>query len=149
MGMESKECTRCKDIKPLSGFNKNKSKKDGHHNLCRVCSNANSKKYYKSNKDEHIRKVRIITTKTRKDNQKRLFEYYANHPCVDCGNDNPIVLELDHRDGVDKFKNVSRLIGNAYSWSTILKEIDKCDVRCANCHRIRTAKQLGWYKGLI
>lgn len=144
-----KQCTRCNQIKPISEFNKNKTKKDGHHNLCRVCSNINSKTYYNKNKEEHIKKVRIITAKTRKENQKKLFEYYSTHPCIDCGNQNPIVLELDHRDGVDKFKNISKLIANAYSWDRIEEEILKCDVRCANCHRIRTAKQLDWYKGLL
>ena len=50
-----KECTRCKHVKPISEFNKNKSKKDGHNNLCRLCSNVNSKHYYDENKDEHIK----------------------------------------------------------------------------------------------
>jgi hypothetical protein len=40
---------------------------------------------------------------------------------------------------------VSALVNGKYSWSKILEEIEKCDVRCANCHRRRTAKQLGWY----
>ena len=77
----------------------------------------------------------------------KIFDYYKTHQCIDCGENNPIVLEFDHRDGVEKIDNISRLIDR--SWDTIKKEIDKCDVRCANCHRIRTAKQQGWYKGII
>ena len=37
------------------------------------------------------------------------------------------------------------MIGCGQSKEAILEEIAKCDLICANCHRIRTAKQLGWY----
>lgn len=144
-----KVCTKCKIEKELSDFNKNKSKKDGYNNICRVCSNANSKKYYQENKEEHIKTVRLISDNNLKNNRRLLFEYYQDNPCIDCGEDNPVVLECDHRDDEEKFKNVSKLVSGGYSWKVIEKEINKCDVRCANCHRIRTAEQLGWYKGLI
>ena len=38
------------------------------------------------------------------------------------------------------------MIHDGYSWSNILKEIDKCECRCANCHRIKTAIEQDWYK---
>jgi hypothetical protein len=68
---------------------------------------------------------------------------------VDCSETNLIVLEFDHNDGVDKVKGVGYMVGNGYSWAAILKEMTKCEVRCANCHRIRTAEQFGWYKDLL
>jgi hypothetical protein len=37
---------------------------------------------------------------------------------------------------------------NRGSWKDLLNEIAKCDVRCANCHRIRTAQQNRWAKGI-
>ena len=73
----------------------------------------------------------------RKENKKLIQEYLSTHPCVDCGNPNPIVLEFDHVRG-KKHKAVSVMVIESFSWVTILKEIAKCEVRCANCHRIVT-----------
>lgn len=75
-------------------------------------------------------------------NRERVTEYLRTHPCVDCGESDTLVLDFDHRDRSIKYKNISQLIGN--SWTTIETEIAKCDVRCANDHRRRTAKQLGY-----
>jgi hypothetical protein len=144
-----KKCTSCKIEKELTEFNKNKSRKDGLNNICRVCSNARSKKYYNENKEHHKKVTLKRKNKLIKENQQKLINYYLDNPCVDCGNDNPLVLECDHRDGVEKVAGVGKLIQNACTWETIEKEINKCDVRCSNCHRIRTAEQQGWYKGLI
>lgn len=144
-----KICTKCKEGKPFDEFNKNKSRKDGYNNICRICSNTHSKDHYQLNKETHKKAVKERNNKVLEENRRLLFEFYKQNPCIDCGENNPIVLECDHRYGEVKVNTVSYLVGNAYSWSTIQTEIDKCDVRCANCHRIKTAKQLGWYKGLI
>lgn len=144
-----KICTKCKEKKELGEFNKNKSRKDGYNNICRVCSNAHSKERYQLNKESHKKVVKERNNRIMEENRRLLFEFYKQNPCIDCGNSNPVVLECDHRKDDVKFKNVSYLVSNAYSWETIQKEIDKCDVRCSNCHRIKTAEQLGWYKGLL
>jgi hypothetical protein len=68
------------------------------------------------------------------------------HPCVDCGESDPLVLEFDHRE--DKRAQIVDLMRNHAQWSDVLKEIEKCDVRCANCHRRRTAKVRGHYREL-
>lgn len=41
--------------------------------------------------------------------------------------------------------NVSLMVADGYSWENILKEIEKCQVLCANCHRIKTARDYKWY----
>jgi hypothetical protein len=57
--------------------------------------------------------------------------------CKDCGyNDHAVALQFDHLR--DKRANVSNMIRSDYSWDQIKKEIDKCEVVCANCHAIRT-----------
>lgn len=143
-----KKCTICKEEKELCEFNKRSVNKDGYQNICRECSNERSRKYYENNREKHIETITKRGKKTLKENRQKVYDYYKTHSCVDCGESNPVVLEFDHRDGVDKKGSISSLIGNGCSWNTIKEEIDKCDVRCANCHRIRTAEQLGWYVDL-
>ena len=58
--------------------------------------------------------------------------------CVDCGyNAHAVALQFDHING-NKKDSVSNLIRSDYAWKTILEEINKCEVVCANCHAIRT-----------
>jgi hypothetical protein len=77
--------------------------------------------------------------------RKIVFDYLREHPCVDCGEVDIAVLEFDHRDRATKELPVAALIVQGYKLERVMAEIEKCDVRCANCHRRRTAKQLGWY----
>jgi hypothetical protein len=67
-----------------------------------------------------------------------LIEFFRTRPCVDCGESDPLVLEFDHRS--DKIFNISKGIRD-HSWASVLDEIAKCDVVCANCHRRRTARR--------
>ncbi|HUQ34490.1 MAG TPA: hypothetical protein VM095_20380 [Pyrinomonadaceae bacterium] len=71
---------------------------------------------------------------------EKIYEYLEGHPCVDCGESDPIVLEFDHVRGKKSYA-VSSLGWRLVSWDSVMKEIAKCDVRCANCHRRRTAEQ--------
>jgi hypothetical protein len=60
--------------------------------------------------------------------------------CADCGyRQDPCALDFDHRDPNLKVSLVPGLIN--LDWGTVLEEISKCDIRCANCHRIRTFRQ--------
>lgn len=60
-------------------------------------------------------------------------------PCFDCGNKFPaIVMDYDHLPHFQKNKCVSVLIAERRSMKLILDEIAKCDLVCANCHRLRT-----------
>jgi hypothetical protein len=71
------------------------------------------------------------------ENRARLNEYKATHPCVDCGEADPIVLEFDHVAGKKRME-LSRMLTHGCSWETIMSEIAKCVMRCANCHRRKT-----------
>ena len=68
------------------------------------------------------------------------------HPCVDCGETDPVVLEFDHLR--DK-RFAIRLSAHGRNWQTILDEIEKCEVVCANCHRRRTARRRGALRAIL
>lgn len=62
--------------------------------------------------------------------------------CIDCGyNAHPRALQFDHRPGVEKRGIIPHFVSSGTSMATLLTEIDKCDVRCANCHAVKTAER--------
>jgi hypothetical protein len=65
--------------------------------------------------------------------------------CVDCGESDPCVLDFDLTRG-EKEGNISSMVGNGMNWQRIANEIAKCEIRCANCHRRKTARQCGWWQ---
>lgn len=87
-------------------------------------------------------KIALASWKRREKNRKWVYEYLLEHPCVDCGEENPVVLEFDHR--ADKFKKVSNHVQDS-SLTALKREVEKCDVRCSNCHKIVTAIDFNWY----
>lgn len=144
--MTTKPCSICKKIKLLSEYNKNCKKKDGLQDTCKDCNKERSAAYYKRNTESHkqITKDQKIAQRAR--NTQYLWDYLLKHPCLDCGETDPIVLEFDHVK--DKIGAVGRLAADGCAISTLESEIKKCEIRCANCHRRKTAKQLGWYKNI-
>ena len=144
--MNTKHCGTCDETKSTTEFNKNKGKKDGLNTICRKCSNARSRKYYNENTAEHKKAVYETNIRHRNRNKQWAYEYLLEHPCVDCGEEDPIVMEFDHLPGYDKKYEVSGMIIKGYAIETIKKEIDKCDVVCANCHKRRTSKRGNWYR---
>lgn len=111
---------------------------------CKPCDAEYHREWYKGNKALQVSRVKIRNTRVIKENQIKVLEYFEHHPCVDCKESDPVVLEFDHLG--DKRMAVSLMIGRGHSWATIMAEIDKCEVRCANCHRRRTAKQRKYYR---
>jgi hypothetical protein len=75
----------------------------------------------------------------------KVISYLQTHPCVDCGETDVVVLEFDHVRGC-KERTISSMLVQGYSFAKILEEIAKCDVRCANCHRRKTALAGKWLR---
>jgi len=87
----------------------------------------------------------IAQKKHRMKVRAKLYDLLSTKCCFDCGEKDPIVLEFDHRNSSDKFKTIARMLSGHYSWASVLNEIKKCEVRCANCHRRKTyAEQKSW-----
>lgn len=143
----SKRCSGCKQVLPFSSFNVRRRSRDGRQSYCRSCNSASSRKYHHSNKAGHNRQIHRRSRKIAGEMKQLVYEYLLEHPCVDCGEADPVVLEFDHLR--DKIANVSALTGGGASWPEIIAEIAKCEVVCANCHRRRTCKRARSFRYVV
>lgn len=102
------------------------------NNYCHFCHNEYQKTYYKLNPrsiDESTKKRREII--------RDIIKAIKSNPCTDCGNKYPYyVMDFDHL--YNKKFNLSIAANKLMSVEKVMKEIDKCEIVCANCHRIRT-----------
>jgi len=73
-------------------------------------------------------------------NKEFVQDYLKSHPCVDCGNTDIRVLEFDHIND-DKVESIAWMVKNAWALKRVIVEIEKCEVRCCNCHRIVTIER--------
>ena len=96
---------------------------------------AAEKRYYQKHKQLYIDK-----NNRRKKELANFVISLKQKPCMDCGIIYPYyVIDFDHRDKDKKIASVNRMTSvHMYSKTKILEEIEKCDLVCANCHRIRT-----------
>lgn len=95
---------------------------------CRKCLDAFSKRR---------RKYWKLKAKTKADRRTQLIKL-AGGKCLDCGfRKHPAAFEFDHVRGKKKAA-ISNMLNVLNSWDTILIELNKCELVCANCHRIRT-----------
>jgi hypothetical protein len=139
-----KLCTRCKVSKPHADFPAKKRARDGKASWCRACFKENWQDRYYANHDHYKQTHGKSRNKLRNEKAQKVYEYLKSHPCVDCGERDSVVLEFDHRESADKTRAVCLLVTRNWSWERIYNEIQKCDVRCANCHRRKTANQFGY-----
>ena len=98
---------------------------------------AASKRHYEKNKDKVKARTKIRNKSQKNKNRKFVSWVKGRSCCVDCGENNPLVLDFDHVTG-EKVMNISDMSRTSYSTETIMDEIDKCEVRCSNCHRLIT-----------
>lgn len=118
-----------------------------------IQSRAASKKWYKKNKKKVAlcaRKWRVlhprhdaVRTHAYKLMRADFMWQLKAAPCVDCGGSfPPECMDFDHKAGMEKVKSISAL--TCSHLILLLFEIGKCDLVCANCHRIRTKRR--WYE---
>lgn len=123
-------CSNCK--LPFERNTKGKS------SLCHPCKREYDRVWYAKNRDRLKERKRETATKRRELIREWITQYLLDHPCVDCGEPDPVVLEFDHRG--DKNHNVADMPWS-YGLEAVRREVAKCDVRCANCHRRKTHQQ--------
>ena len=141
-----KTCGRCGEDKTFDQFAKRANAKDGHQAYCKPCVKSyDRERYIKTDRPADVR-ARLIALRDR--NVEWVDAYLSDKACVDCGNADRRVFHFDHRDVTSKVGNVSAMV-YSYGLDAIKLEVAKCDVRCANCHLIRTGEQFGWRHALV
>ncbi|HKH41996.1 MAG TPA: hypothetical protein VKA41_09085 [Solirubrobacterales bacterium] len=143
---ELRKCGRCGELKPIELFAWRRKRKRQRDNMCAPCRSAYGREHYLANRQKYIdaearRKQERAERRTR-----YLIEFFRDHPCADCGETDPVVLEFDHLR--DKRLEVTNQFASR-NWQEILDEIAKCDVVCANCHKRRTARRAGYLRAVL
>jgi len=114
-----KRCPRCDLVKDLEAFAKRRG--EGRQSYCLDCVRV----YQRG-------RPRVLLA-------KRVIREAKNRPCADCGVQYPYyVMDFDHRPGCVKRANFNVLVKKGVARDILLDEIEKCDVVCSNCHRLRT-----------
>lgn len=146
-------CSKCKSAtEPTTEFYYPSQIKSGKFSWCKGCFYSHVKdhrhKYKEQERAYNQKRYRLgldvdYRKRWREDRYKKLNVFKEANPCMDCSNFFPAVcMDFDHRQRATKLGDVAKLIGSNQSWEVIEAEIAKCDLICANCHRIRTAQRL-------
>ena len=133
-------CSKCGVEKLLDEFPLRPDQPGRRYSACRSCKRDYVRAHYAANVPYYTDKAARARQLLRSQNYVHLIRYLCRHPCLDCGESDVRVLQFDHTDPTTKEDNVSRLVMNS-AWVRVLDEIRKCVVRCANCHRIKTAER--------
>lgn len=139
-----KICTQCNQEKQLSSFHRRPERAGGYSSSCKDCFNRKGRQKYHSDprrKSSQIASAEAIKLR----NRMFIWKYLQDHPCLDCGESDPVVLDFDHVRGV-KVCNISAMVTQKATLKRIAEEIEKCEVRCANCHRRATARRGNWWQ---
>jgi hypothetical protein len=140
--VEPKACGWCRKRLALEVFHRRG--RAGRQSVCKKCIAAYQANYYKKTRRRQLRSARLWKLNRQQIVREELEAYSIEHPCVDSGEGDMVVLDFDHVFG-RKVANVSKLIQNARPWTQVLLEIRKCQVVCSNCHRRRSARRGKWW----
>lgn len=139
-------CGRCHEVKPFNDFAWRRRASGQLDNYCRSCRAAYKQEHYAANRERYISLAARRKHALAVERAEYLVRYFSTHPCADCGEVDPLVLEFDHRG--DKAFDIARGLRDR-SWDALSNEIAKCDVVCANCHRRRTALRGGFVRAAV
>ena len=128
-----KQCSSCKKNKLPKEFSPARLGKDGMDSRCKECNSARYAAWYKINRKRAIESARRVQR------SKRQFvdSYKITNGCQSCGfKGHPAALDLHHLNRENKVDGVCRLV-QSRSLEVIKMEMEKCEILCANCHRIK------------
>lgn len=142
-GVTAKRCPKCLITKNVREFARRGLRSYSPNSYCLECQRIYCRAHYRRNKAKHNARRHVNQVAYMARNKRLMRQYLVGRGCVDCGNTNPVVFEFDHVRGIKRYE-VSIMLNGGFAWARILEEAAKCEIRCANCHRIKTAAQLNW-----
>jgi DNA-directed RNA polymerase beta subunit len=98
---------------------------------------------YQAHRPSYLARASKQQETNRAINNKYVTDYLFAHPCIDCGEANIILLDFDHVRG-KKLLGVSQLMNRILKH--VIAEIEKCEVRCVGCHRLKTSKEQNTFR---
>lgn len=132
-------CRKCGKLKFASEFPTKARDALRLQSWCKQCFAAYKAERHLKFHDREMARIRGNQARVKAALRVGITQYLAEHPCVDCGETDPVVLDFDHLR--DKKWDISRMVAMGLRWELILEEIAKCEVRCANDHRRATKKR--------
>lgn len=134
-GDKKRRCSTCKKTKDIDLFPTRNKAKGTKQRFCKVCAKKYRGPWYQRHRAEQMARGKKSQKKRRLSHREAIIQA-KKQPCVDCGRQyHWFLMEFDHLR--DKVSGVSWLAGRV-SAKKILAEIDKCELVCVLCHRIRT-----------
>jgi hypothetical protein len=133
----------CYKTLPIEKFDwKNKSKGLRRHN-CSSCRYRYDMRRYTKNPEAKQRRNEHAAKwmRKRRTQLRSKINKIKSSGCVDCGGTfHPSAMDFDHVRGTKKY-GISDMMARRMGWDKIQKEIEKCEIRCANCHRIKSYEE--------
>lgn len=94
------------------------------------------REWYAKNQRKYLEKHYANRAAHKKTVRKQVDSYKATLTCNRCGFNNPAALQFHHPKGVKKDLAIGEAVTKNWGFTRIMKEINKCEVLCANCHSI-------------
>ena len=117
-----RRCARCGERKALQAFAFRRRALNELDTYGRPCRSAYGKEHYARNRQRYIDHAATQKSRLADERTAYLLEFFATHPCSDCGESDPVVLQFDHL-GDKEFNIGAHLVRRP--WRTILEEIAK------------------------
>lgn len=144
----TRTCSKCKELKDITEFNKKGKSKTGitqYQPYCRCCNKTRSKAYYRANKVKHKQVTSARRAKQIAKLQRFMLKFLYKKRCVNCPEARIVCLDFDHIRGKKKGL-ISHMVHGGCSLETLKTEMRKCQLLCANCHRVKTCQDFPTYK---
>ena len=129
--MDTKKCCRCSEEKPVAAFTKKNTTQDGLSPSCRECTRKGGRRTYQKYRNRRAGEIHSRVSNLR----KWVWDLKSSRRCKKCGESHPACLEFHHTNRQEKDSEISKLVGRGAAKQRLWKEIQRCDILCANCHR--------------